>query len=197
MRLTVLHVAVLLALCAAGCFLRATPPPPPPPPPPAGPRIPHGCEGDLSGDYTHAQTDRYRYRASDDGGELVLALERTLLDGGQVLSDPDAGPQIYLRRGDGFRGATLATEYAPNGALCPVTFETELTACDDGGLTLRAERSTPVDETCRAPPSKPRQSLLVHRLVRLRPEPVEAPDAGDGAVDGGAQDARVLAADGG
>ncbi len=140
----------------------------------------------MSGDYTHVQSGRYRYRGEDDGGTLLLSLMRPLPDGGGA-EGPDAGTKVLLSRTpEGFLGATHAYAYAPGGTLCAVDFRTELLECDDAGLILLSEERTAVDEaSCLPSLAQPRRVLLEHRLLREHPAPRLAPPDG-GAADAGA-----------
>lgn len=185
----------LLATCAISLTLGCPRPLPPPvrdlPPPPPPVKIPAGCEADLSGRYVHADESTYRYLGADDGGTLLLTVNRVLPE------RADAGPaaplaQIHLHRTpDGFEGTTRAEGFAA-GVKCPLVFETEVTACADAGLSLRTAMTAAVDEQCRvAPPTgvTPREE---HQLLRLLPDgglPSSIEDAGAASDAGATSDA--------
>ena len=118
--------------------------------------VPAGCEADLSGQYVHAQVERYQYRATDDGGTLTLALER------------DAGPAVEVvlhRSAEGFVGATRAAAGPDAGAACAVELPTLVVACTAAGLVLKSEASAAFDGACRPLPLRP--APVEHRRVRL------------------------------
>ena len=151
------HIRLLGALCLVsvlglaypGCHRQATPSPAPRPL-----RVPNGCEADLSGEYTFKGREDWRYLASDDGRTLVLQFVRILPDGGSGAERSDGGTWIGLERtSDGFVGATHALAWPPQGSACQVTFSTEVTACSDAGLALRAVDAITVDESCRPAPA--------------------------------------------
>lgn len=167
--LTLFSVAVLSGCPRPGVSGR-------PPSPPV--KVPPGCEANLSGTYVHAERPDWRYVGTDDGGTLVLAVERALeaeADAGTSLPAFDGGARagedvavILERTPDGFVGAARATVYTPSRP-CEVSFPTELVACTDGGLTLSSAEALMVDEaTCavRQDPSAPRKE---HRLVPFTP----------------------------
>lgn len=159
----VLLAASLLSL-AAGC-VRAAPTGAPPPPAPAPLDIPPGCEVDLSGHYVHQDNATFQYAARDDGGAVRLDVLRVLADAGL----PEGGAVQHWvelqRTARGFVGATHAPGFTASGAECRVQFPTELTACHDGGLVLRAAASVAIDEGC-APDARSTRRLLEHRLLR-------------------------------
>ena len=163
------------ALASAACHRQTAPPPA------ARPlRIPKGCEVDLSGEYTFKGREDWRYLASDDGGTLVLLLVRTSPDGGSGAERSDGGTWIGLERTpDGFVGDTHALAWPPRGAPCAVSFPTEVTACGDGGLALRAVDAISVDEACRAAPAAG-APLRDVELVRARHSAVVTPGSDGG-----------------
>ncbi|HEY8211196.1 MAG TPA: hypothetical protein VIG99_27115 [Myxococcaceae bacterium] len=145
------------------------------PPGPEPVQVPSGCLRDQSGEYQHAQNAAYRYRGRDDGGTLVLVLEEGPADGG-VRPAPAAAPRVVLNRTPhGFVGRTEARAFAGAGQSCAVSFPTEVTACADDALTLRAAMSAQVNELCQAPPPTAASPMLEQRLLRA---PAAAPDAG-------------------
>ena len=169
----------------------------PPPPPPAAPafNVPAGCEKPIDGTFVHAQNPSYRYRADDDGGTLLLVVERPMNDGG--AQPEDGGTFIALTRtATGFHGASVADAFTQRGTRCRVSFPTELLACGDGGLLLRAASSGAVDEQCREPTNAQPSARMEHRLVRYELLPLEVVDAGAG-VFGGVDAGRIAAIDGG
>jgi hypothetical protein len=163
-----------LAVCA-GCHRQ------PAPLAPRTLRIPSGCEVNLSGEYTFKGREDWRYVAGDDGGTLVLQLVRTLPDGGSGAErSADGGTSIIVERTtEGFVGATHAVAWPSQRVACPVSFPTEVTACRDTGLVLRAVDAVGVDETCRAAPPTA-APLRDVELFRTRPAARAAanPDAG-------------------
>src|SRR5262249_45936008 len=64
----------LLGACAA--------PSAPPPETASGRRLPEGCKDEFAGRWTLASDPSWSYRASDDGGTVVLDVERRWADGG-------------------------------------------------------------------------------------------------------------------
>lgn len=158
-----------LAAALMACPARTPSPPTSAAPPPV--RVPPGCEANLAGEYHHAENPAFRYLGEDDGGTLSLAVVRARE--GEEAS-PDAGTvRIHLERTpEGFVGHTQATTFTPSGEPCPVRFPTEVVACDEAGLTLRAVARTALGEDCRPAPDGARQVWREQRLVR------GAPDAG-------------------
>ncbi|MFY2561362.1 hypothetical protein ACN469_27425 [Corallococcus terminator] len=144
-------------------------------PPPAPPvRVPPGCESSQAGEYHHADNPAFRYHGEDDGGTLSLTVVRARADSDAGTEPPDSSTAsiVLERTPGGFVGETRATGFSGSGAPCPVSFPTELEACDDAGLTLRAVASTSIDEGCRPSRSGPPPVRL--RQVLLR----DPPDAG-------------------
>ena len=137
---------------------------------PAAVNIPPGCSDNFSGLWLHGDDLGYSYQAQDDGGTLVLTAYRSWpLDGGAL----DAGARalaayVSLRRtAQGFKGSTQAQAVHPSGGrTCPVTFPTEVTHCDDGGLTLRSATMASLGEACQPDPSTVGPIMLEHRLAR-------------------------------
>jgi hypothetical protein len=132
-------------------------------------QVPAGCLDDQTGEYLHAQNPAYRYRGRDDGGTLVLLLEEGPADGGPRPAHAGAPRVVLERTPHGFVGRTEARAFAGAGQSCPVTFPTEVVACAQDALTLRAAMSAQVNELCQAPapaPSVPAGAMLEHRLLR-------------------------------
>lgn len=156
-----------LLVLLSGCV---RPPPPPveeqrPPPAPPAIKIPAGCEGSLTGEWTHETDPTFRYRVEDDRSDLTVAVYR-------AFATADAGPppasaQIRLHRTpNGFVGETEMTHLLASGRECKATFPTEISACGPSTLTLRSAASTPVGEGCQTPSSPQPAAMLEHRLAR-------------------------------
>jgi hypothetical protein len=145
----------LLAACAA--------PPPPPPATPVSRPLPEGCQDDFSGRWVLASDPSWSYRASDDGGTVVLDVERRWADGG--TSDRASSARVMLRRTpNGLVGETRAPRMGPSGPGCEASLPVELTGCPDGGLLLRTVERLRVDGQCApvdASPPETRSYLLV------------------------------------
>jgi hypothetical protein len=142
-------------------------------------RVPKGCEKNQAGEYHHAENPAFRYRGEDDGGTLTLAVVRAR-EGEASQTDGGTVSIVLQRTPDGFVGETRATTFTPAGTACPVRFPTQVTTCDDQGLTLRSAATTAIDENCRPAPSGPQPALKEQRLLRGVPDagtPTEA-DAG-------------------
>lgn len=155
-----LLAALVPGLLLLGCPHRA--PAPPLPPAPAL-QIPPGCEANLSGRYQHARDPAFVYDGVDDGGTLLLALHRT------DAPPSDAGwasTEILLTRtGHGFQGMTRTTAFNALEKPCAVELPTQLTACADGGLTLRSAETIAIGPACE--PSAAPAALVDQRLVRV------------------------------
>ena len=132
-------------------------------------RVPSGCEKSQAGEYHHAENPAFRYLGQDDGGTLTLAVVRASAEG--EVGSPDGGTVsiVVSRTPDGFVGETRATGFSAAGTPCPVTFPTEVTACDEQRLTLQSTAATTVGEDCRPAPSGPRPTRLQQVLVRGTP----------------------------
>lgn len=142
--------ALIVLVLSTGCPRR------PPPPEMRAPRIPSGCEVNLSGEYRFKGREDWRYLADDDGGTLVLHPVRTLADGGLGPERPDGGTLILLERTpDGFVGAAHAVAWPSRSLACAVSFPTEVTACRGEALLLKTADAVAVDEACRAAPTTP------------------------------------------
>ncbi len=137
-------------------------------------RVPSGCEQNQAGEYHHAENPAFRYLGQDDGGTLTLAVVRASAEG--EVGTPDAGTVsiVVARTPDGFVGETRATGFSATGTPCPVTFPTEVTACDSRSLTLKSAAGTTIGEDCRPAPSGPRPTSLQQVLVRGAPSAADA-----------------------
>ena len=142
--------------------------PSPVPPPSAPPRVPAGCEANLTGTWQHATVPGWRYEVTDDGATVHM----------RVFAPPAAGAEgatVELRRTpDGFLGQAESLVATPGGPPCRVKFDAEVLACQLGALELRSAASASVDARCRMPAGEAMGPMLQHRLVRAP----AAPDAG-------------------
>ena len=170
-----------------GCIRK--PPAAPASPPPHQPliQVPPGCLADLSGIYVHGQNASYRYLASDDGGTLFIAVERSRSDAGVARMDPNPVSVSLSRTAKGFVGETHAVLFVATGRACPVEFPTEIIACDDAGLMLKSAISSAVDESCQPSQAPAHTVMAEHRLARAPPTPPPQPaassaDAGENAA---------------
>jgi hypothetical protein len=135
--------------------------------------VPRGCEGPLAGDYVHAQTNKgFHYHGVDDGGTLTLTVLREGPDAGAPLeADPGNTRIVLTRSARGFLGATYATQLPESSAgdparkPCAVQLPAELIACDDAGVTLRAQDKVWLGPGCEAPAVSPPQLWLEQRLL--------------------------------
>ncbi|HVP62504.1 MAG TPA: hypothetical protein VMT11_18245 [Myxococcaceae bacterium] len=145
----------LLVACAA--------PPPPPPATPVARALPEGCGNDLAGRWMLASNPSWVYRASDDGGTVVLDVERHWADGGTPEGASSA--RVVLRRTlGGLAGETRAPRMGASGPGCEASLPVDLTGCPDGGLLLRTVERMRVDGRCSvvdASPLETRTYLLV------------------------------------
>ncbi len=162
----------VLACALPACSRRAPSQPEGPAPRPI--RVPKGCEKSQAGDYHHALNPAFRYRGEDDGATLVLSVLRAQEDGGVSTEAGDGGSlSIRLQRTpDGFVGETRSVGFTRTGAPCPVSFPTEVVACDETQLRLRSAATASFDEQCQPPSPGPARARLEQVLVR------GAPDAG-------------------
>ena len=137
---------LLLAACAA--------PTPVPPPATENRRLPEGCTDDFGGQWVLASDPSWIYRATDDGGTVVLDVERRWADGG--TPDRASSARVMLRRSPaGLTGETRAPRMGPSGPGCEATLPVELTGCPDGGLLLRTVERLRVDGRCMAVDAAP------------------------------------------
>jgi hypothetical protein len=150
-----------------GClaFLAACAAPPPPPPATSVERpLPEGCQGDFAGRWVLASDPSWSYRASDDGGTVVLEVERRWGDGGTPQRASSA--RVVLRRTPtGLVGETRAPRMGPSGPGCEASLPVELTGCPDGGLLLKTVERVRVDGQCIPVDAAPPESRT-HLLVR-------------------------------
>jgi len=149
-------------------FLVACAAPPAPPPATSVERpLPEGCTGDFAGRWILASDPSWSYRATDDGGTVVLDVERRWADGG--TPERTSSARVVLRRTPGgLTGETRAPRMGTTGPGCQASLPVELTGCPDGGLLLRTVERMRVDEQCAAvDPSPPetRTYLLVRSAV--------------------------------
>ena len=151
-------VLAFLVACAA--------PPPPPPATSVERRIPEGCQGDFAGRWVLASDPSWSYRATDDGGTVVLDVERRWADGG--TPERASSARVVLRRTPtGLAGETRAPRMGPSGPGCEASLPVELTGCPDGGLLLKTIERVRVDGQCTpvdAAPPEARTYLLVRSL---------------------------------
>jgi len=159
MRTAPLLLAALLA-CAT---------PPPPPVAPAAPRaLPEGCGDDFSGRWVLASDPTWSYRATDDGGTVLLDVERRWADGG--TPDRASSARVVLRRtATGLSGETRAPRMGASGPGCEASLPVELSGCPDGGLLLRTVERMRVDGRCAAVDASPPETRS-YLLVRAPPD---------------------------
>jgi hypothetical protein len=167
-----------------GCIRKPPAPPASPPSPPGPPiQVPPGCLADLSGTYVHGQNPTYRYLASDDGGTLFIAVERSRSDAGVPRLDANPVSVSLSRTPKGFIGETQAVLFVATGRACPVDFPTEIIACDDAGLILKSAISSAVDESCQ-PSNAPAHTVMAeHRLARAPASSLPVPSSADAGAE--------------
>ncbi len=176
----------LTAACQVGWLgcIRKPPAAPASPPPEPLIQVPPGCLADLSGIYVHGQNASYRYLASDDGGTLFIAVERSRSDAGVTRMEPNPVSVSLSRTAKGFAGETQAVLFVATGRACHVEFPTEIIACDDAGLMLKSAISSAVDESCQPSKAPAHAVMAEHRLARVPPSPLAQPAAS--SADAGA-----------
>jgi len=144
-----------------------TSPPAPPPETATGWRLPEGCPEDLTGRWVLASDPSWSYRASDDGGTVVLDVERRWADAG--TPERASSARVMLRRTPtGLAGETRAPRMGTTGPGCEASLPVELMGCPDGGLLLRTVERIRVDGQCvavDASPPETRTYLLVRSAV--------------------------------
>ena len=155
-------VLVLLAACAA--------PPSPPPETPVSRALPEGCRNEFAGRWVLASDPSWSYRATDDGGTVMLDVERRWADGGTPGRASSARVILY-RTPTGLAGETRAPRMGPTGPGCEATLPVELTGCPDGGIVLKTVERVRVDGQC-APVDASPPETRTYLLLR------EAPDGG-------------------
>jgi len=140
--------------------------PAPPSPPQEGPTLalPPGCAQDLGGRWILSGDPTWRYQGTDDGGTLVLAVERRWPDGG-TPPGPSSTQVVLRRTAAGFAGETRAPRGGPTGPLCDALIPVEVADCSDGGLILRTVDRMRVDGRC-APVDPAPGERRTHLLVR-------------------------------
>ena len=148
-------------------FLVACAAPPAPPPATSVERpLPEGCTGDFAGRWILASDPSWSYRATDDGGTVVLDVERRWADGG--TPERASSARVVLRRTPtGIAGETRAPRMGPSGPGCEAVLPVELTGCPDGGLLLKTVERVRVDGQCTpvdAAPPETRTYLLRRAL---------------------------------
>lgn len=156
-----MRIVPLLALAAlVAC---AAPPPLPPAPVARSRALPEGCGDDLAGLWMLASDPSWTYRATDDGGTVVLEVERRWADGGTPRSGRSA--RVVLQRSaSGLAGETRATRMGASGPGCEASLPVEVRGCPDGGLVLKAVERMRVDSRCAAVDGEPpetRSYLLI------------------------------------
>ena len=151
---------VLLAACAA--------PPPPPPETPVSRSLPEGCRNDFAGRWVLASDPSWSYRATDDGGTVVLDVERRWADGGTPGRASSARVILY-RTPTGLAGETRAPRMGPTGPGCEAALPVELTGCPDGGLLLKTVERVRVDGQC-APVDASPPETRTYLLLRATPD---------------------------
>jgi len=154
-----LRMASAVALLA-GC---AAPPPPPVETAPAAQALPEGCSNDFAGDWVLASDPSWAYRATDDGGTVVLDVVRHWADGGTPARASSA--RVILRRTPaGLTGDARAPRMSPSGPGCEASLPVQLVGCPDGGLLMKTVDRMRVDGRCAAVDAAPpemRSYLLV------------------------------------
>jgi hypothetical protein len=145
-------------------------PAPPPQPSAADRALPEGCQDDFAGRWVLASDASWTYRATDDGGTVVLDVERHWGDAG--TPERASSARVVLRRTPGgLTGETRAPRMGPSGPGCEASLPVELTGCPDGGLLLRTVERMRVDAQC-APVDASPPETRTYLLLRA------APDAG-------------------
>lgn len=149
-----------LLLCAA-CSAPRGPVTVAPTPQSSLPRIPAGCERDLSGTWTHVQSPAWRYEAQDDGTTLRMTVHAPPSDGAE-------GTVLELQRTpEGFLGYAEALVAAPGGGPpCRVRFATEVASCEGETLLVRSAATASVDARCRMPTPLNPGPRMEHTLRR-------------------------------
>ena len=146
----------VLSACAA-------PSPPPPEAPPVSRALPEGCADDFTGQWVLASDPSWAYRATDDGGTVVLDVERHWADGG--TPDRASSARVVLRRTPaGLAGEARAPRMGPAGPGCEASLPVTLVGCPDGGMLMKTVDRMRVDGRCAAvdaAPPETRSYLLV------------------------------------
>ncbi len=151
---------LLLATCAA--------PAPAPPTAAAAGALPEGCPDDFAGRWVLASDPSWGYRATDDGGTVVLDVERRWADGG--TPERASSARVTLRRTRGsLTGETRAPRMGTSGPGCEASLPVELSGCPDGGMLLRTVERLRVDGRCAAVDAAPPETRT-YLLVRTAPD---------------------------
>jgi hypothetical protein len=116
--------------------------------------IPGGCEAIVSGEYRHEDDPSYRYKAQDDGTELILHPYRLAEDGTTDDMSSKAKEMVLElhRTPEGFVGVFRMTEVtgdADGGVRCQALFSARVTACTPTKLTLQVEQEYAMDQACK------------------------------------------------
>ncbi|HET9158127.1 MAG TPA: hypothetical protein VFN91_15750, partial [Myxococcaceae bacterium] len=125
--------------------------------------LPEGCRDDFAGRWVLASDPSWSYRATDDGGTVILDVERRWADGGTPGRSSSARVVLY-RTPTGLIGETRTPRMGPTGPGCEASLPVELTGCPDGGLLLKTPERVRVDGQCTpvdAAPPETRTYLLV------------------------------------
>jgi hypothetical protein len=153
----------LLAWSGLALLVACPAPPPPTPVIPPARALPEGCEDDFAGRWVLASDPSWSYRARDDGGTVVLDVERRWADGG--TPERASSARVVLRRTPaGLSGETRTPRMGPSGPGCEAILPVELTGCPDGGLLLKTVERVRVDGQCTpvdASPPETRTYLLL------------------------------------
>ena len=156
--------ATLLGWSGLWLLLACAAPAPPPVEPLAARALPEGCGDDFSGRWVLAGNPSWSYRSTDDGGTVVLDVERRWADAGTPGRASSA--RVVLRRTPtGLTGETRAPRMGASGPGCEASLPVELTGCPDGGLLLRTVERMRVDGQCAAVDASPPETRT-YLLVR-------------------------------
>ena len=150
----------LLAACAS--------PAPPPTAASVARGLPEGCQDDFAGRWVLASDPSWSYRATDDGGTVVLDVERHWGDAG--TPERASSARVVLRRTPGgLTGETRAPRMGASGPGCEASLPVELTGCPDGGLLFRTVERMRVDAQC-APVDASPPETRTYLLLRAPPD---------------------------
>jgi len=110
----------------------------------------------------------WSYRATDDGGTVVLDVERRWADGG--TPERASSARVVLRRTPGgLVGETRVPRMGSAGPGCEASLPVELTSCPDAGLMLRTVERMRVDGRCAAVDASPPETRT-YLLLRAPPD---------------------------
>ena len=150
----------LLSACAS--------PAPPPTAAPVARGLAEGCQDDFAGRWVLASDPSWSYRATDDGGTVVLDVERHWGDAG--TPERASSARVVLRRTPGgLTGETRAPRMGAAGPGCEASLPVELTGCPDGGLLFRTVERMRVDAQC-APVDASPPETRTYLLLRAPPD---------------------------